>query len=116
MAAVEAAPVGDAAVPAEMAEAVEAEELEAPVGVAETVAAAEPAETAPPAPAEALVPQGGEMGADAEAAVGLPEADSSEGPAEAEKRSSAIAAPVAEMLDAEAESPILPASDEREES
>jgi ribonuclease G len=87
-----------------------------PAEAAETVETAAPvAEPTAAAPAEALVPQGGGAGDDAGAATEPPEADSGEGPAKAEGRFAAVAAPVAEMVDVEAESPILPASDERGE-
>jgi hypothetical protein len=103
---------------AEVAETIEAAPAMEVAGVMEAAPATEVAEAAPPDPAgaETLSPQGEGAGGDAEAAAELPEADPGEGPAEAEKHFVAIAAPVAEMLDAEAESPILPASDEREES
>jgi hypothetical protein len=88
------------------------------IGDAPIAEAAEPAETAPadPAGAEAGPPQGEEEGSSAGAETELPGADPVEDSAELGRRLLASAVPIAEMLDAEAESPILPASDEREES
>jgi ribonuclease G len=66
--------------------------------------------------AEDSPPQGEAAEDDAVEAAEPSEPDSGEAPAEAEERLAAIAAPAADMLDAEAGSPILPVSDEREES
>jgi len=78
---------------------------------------AEPAEVAPPdaAGAEAVSPLGEKVG-DTAAPTEFSGADPGEDSAELGRRLLASAAPITEMLDAEAESPILPASDEREES
>jgi hypothetical protein len=97
---------------------VEAEEA------AESEAAEKPAEAALRTPEpmrddELLLPLGEEVageGAAADAASEVPPVTVADvSPEAAGERLVPIAAPVAEMLDVEAESPILPASDERED-
>jgi len=114
----DASPEADDEAPAE--EAATAEAILGAEDVSLAAAAEEPEEVVPfdPAQAETPLPLGeeipGEVAA-AEARAAEPQASEADEATTAE-RPEGIAAPFAEMLDVEAESPILPDSDEREES